>query len=794
MIMKAIVLSFFLFVSITSDAQRNTILFNDNWLFHRGGALGADEASVNDSAWRPVQLPHDWSIEDLPGTNSPFHRGAISQVSGGFTTGGTGWYRKWFTVPATEKGKRFYLQFDGIYMNANVYVNGRSMGGHPYGYTSFYYDITDQLKYGEKNLIAVRVRNEGENSRWYSGSGIYRNVWLTSVNPMHVGQWGTSISTPQVSTTAATVKLKTKLRNSGNKASRFLLRTRILNEKGTEIGKTESSQNIGDSSTGEFEHTLIIQKPALWSVETPHLYAAVLEVYDGLQLIDTQETKFGIRSISFDAVNGFRLNGKTMKLKGGCVHHDNGPLGAKAYDRAEERKVELLKASGYNAIRCAHNPPSPAFLDACDRIGMLVIDEAFDTWKNGKNQFDYNLYFEAWWKRDIESIILRDRNHPSIIMWSTGNEIPNRDKPEVVTVSKMISDYVHQLDSTRPVTCGVNGVEENKDPFFATLDIAGYNYAPQKYREDHKRLFQRVIYGSESFAIDAFDYWMEVEDNPWVIGDFVWTAFDYIGEASIGWLGFPQAQNFFPWTLAYCGDIDICGWKRPQSYYRDALWKKNALSVFVTSPKPSFDTNANKASWSRWHWKDEVADWNWKGYENKLFPVSVYSSCDEVELFLNGKSLGRKQTNRSNKFTADYIVPYKPGSLKVMGYTGRKKIAETELKSAGEVSQIKLSADRSNIKADGHDLAYITVELTDTNHTRNPKAENMIEFEVEGPATIVGVGNANPVSVESYQQPHRKAWQGRCLVIVKSDKKAGDIILRAKSDGLKPAQVRITTN
>ena len=791
--MRTIILSFLLLSVMVSTAQRSTILFNDGWLFHRGAALGADEAFVSDSSWRPVQLPHDWSIEDMPGTRSPFNRGAVSQVSGGFTTGGTGWYRKWFRIPSSEKGKRFYLYFEGVYMNTHVYVNGKSMGGHPYGYTSFYYDITDQLKFDTSNMIAVRVRNEGENSRWYSGSGIYRNVWLISVNPLHVAHWGTFITTQLLSESSAIVQIKTTIRNSDIRLAPTTARYRLVDETGMEVAKSESSASINDSTFLDFQQTIGLQKPALWSVETPHLYTAIIEVYNGQQLVDTYETKFGVRSISFDARNGFRLNGKSMKLKGGCVHHDNGPLGASAYNRAEERKVELLKASGYNAVRAAHNPPSPAFLEACDRLGMLVIDEAFDTWRNAKNQFDYNLYFDSWWRRDLESIILRDRNHPSVIMWSTGNEIPNRDKPEVVAVSKMLSEYVHQLDSTRPVTCGVNGVEENKDPFFATLDVAGYNYAPQKYREDHKRLPQRIMYGSESFAIDAFDYWMEVEDNPSVIGDFVWTSFDYIGEASIGWLGFPQTQNFYPWTLAHCGDIDICGWKRPQSYYRDVLWTKNALSVFVTSPKPTFDTNQNKASWSRWHWKDELADWNWKGYENKLVAVSVYSSCDEVELFLNGKSLGRKQTSRSNKFTAEYSVAYQPGSLKAMGYNGGKKVSETELKSAAEPSQVSLCADRSKMNADGQDLAYVTVELTDANNIRNPKAENLVSFEVEGPATIVGVGNANPRSIESYQQPYRKAWQGRCLVIVKADKKGGEIIVTAKSEGLKPGQVRIAS-
>lgn len=794
MLLRTLFFCVLLISSTFSFAQRSTILFNDDWLFYRGNAQEADDPQFDDKDWRKVQLPHDWSIEDLPASNSPFAPNAVSQVSGGFTTGGMGWYRKKFLVPASQKGKRFYLQFDGVYMNAAVFINGRRLGKHPYGYTSFWYDITDRLKYDTTNVLAVSITNEGMNSRWYSGSGIYRHVWLTIVDPVHIAPWGTAITTPEVSTTSATVRLKIKFANSKAENASVLVKTRIISQSGTTVGTVETTQTLASKTGGEVSQEITVNKPALWSIENPALHKAIVEVYQDNQLIDQQETSFGIRSISFDAQNGFRLNGKTVKLKGGCVHHDNGPLGAKAYDRAEERRVQLLKQSGYNAIRCAHNPPSPAFLDACDRNGMLVIDEAFDMWTEQKNPFDYHLYFNDWWKRDVESMVYRDRNHPSVIMWSTGNEIPNRERPEVAAMSKIITDYIHGLDSSRPVTCGVNGVEENKDPLFKTMDVAGYNYAFHRYEEDHKRVSDRVMYGSESFASKAFDNWEAVEKNPWAIGDFVWTAFDYIGEASIGWLGYPQTQKFYPWTLAYCGDIDICGWKRPQSYYRDAVWKKNALSLFVRAPKPTFDTNANRAAWSEWHWYDDVASWNWKGYESKALPVVIYSSCDEVELFLNNRSLGRKATNRSNKYVAEWQVSYESGILKAIGYTGKRKVSETILQTANDVSAIELEADRKTIKADGQDLSYITVELTDSKGVRHPDAENLVKFEVEGSATIVGVGNAKPNSIESYQQPQRKAWQGRCLVIVKSEREPGAITLKASSQGLQTAQITITSS
>lgn len=793
-----IAMTFFLF-GCTAEAQEKenarATLFDNGWRFHKGDISGAEQSDFDDSAWRTVDLPHDWSIEDLPGTNSPFDPEAINGVSVGFTVGGTGWYRKSFTVPVAERDKRIVIQFDGVYMNADVWVNGQHVGNHPYGYTSFWYDVTDKVKPGEENTIAVEVKNEGENSRWYTGSGIYRHVWLKMLEPVHIAQWGTYITTPEVSASSAKVNVETTVLNDSKNAFGVRVVSRILDEDGEEKAKMESTQFIPTGDSYVFKQDVMLKSPALWSVESPSLYTMVSEVYQNEELADQLETKFGIRSMSFDPEKGFLLNGEPHYLKGGCVHHDNGPLGAKAYDRAEERKVELLKASGFNAVRCAHNPPSPAFLEACDRLGMMVIDEAFDTWNEKKNPQDYNVYFDEWWQRDIESMVLRDRNHPSVIMWSTGNEIPNRHKPEVAEVAKMLADHIRKLDPTRPVTNGVNGIEENKDAFLATLDVAGYNYARDRYEPEHERVPQRVVYGSESFSIEAFEYWMDVVDHPWVIGDFVWTAFDHLGEASIGWLGYKQSKDFFPWNLAFVGDIDICGWKRPQSYYRDALWENGQnVSLFIKAPQPTFEeTNPNPEPWSNWKWHDVAADWNWEEFEGKPLEVQVYSSCDQVELFHNGQSLGRKPTDRSTKFMASWEVPYEAGELKAVAYNGQKQAATSVLQTAGAPEQIRLTADRTTISADNQDLSYITAELLDANGVRHPKAENLVKFELEGPGTIVGVGNANPKSPESYQQPQRKVWQGRCLVIVKSAENAGDIVLKATADGLRPAEIAITS-
>jgi beta-galactosidase len=792
---------FIIFLKIQVTAQPvfdRENLFDSGWRFHLGGAQGAENPSFDDSKWRKIDLPHDWSIEDLPGTNSPFSINAISQVSGGFTTGGTGWYRKTFTIADNLKGKRFRILFEGVYMNAEVWINGRQPGNHPYGYSSFWFDITDNLKFEGENVLCIKVKNEGENSRWYSGSGIYRHVWLQVVSPVHIETWGTYITTPQLSDAEALVNIKTTIVNESKEPREITLVTKILDKLSQEVSqakvtvKTEAGKNIvRDQEIG-------LKNPILWSVDSPQLYTSVTEIYENEALTDKSVTKFGIRSVSVDAVNGFRLNGKALKLKGGCVHHDNGPLGSRAYDRAEERRVELLKASGFNAIRCSHNPPSPAFLDACDRLGMLVIDEAFDMWNEQKNPYDYHLYFDKWWKKDVENMVVRDRNHPSVIMWSIGNEIPGRQRPDVVKTAKTLGDFIRDMDPARPITSAVNDLRPDKDPYFATLDVAGYNYASggdhnqeSLYAQDHKRIPERIMAGTESYPLEAFGSWMDVVDNPFVIGDFVWTALDYIGEASIGWRGYWQKQDFFPWNLAYCGDIDICGWKRPQSYYRDALWKANQLSVWVTPLQPSFELNPERQPWSKWHWLDAVDDWNWKGNEGKIMEVNVYSSCEQVELFLNGRSLGKKPTNRITKYIAVWQVPYQFGNLKAVGYNGKKHVNVSELKTTGDPAQIKLTADRSKIKADGQDLSYVTVELTDANGIRNPKAESLITFSIDGPGTIAAVGNANPVSIESCQLPQRKAWHGRCLVILKSDSKAGKITLKASATGLNPASIEI---
>jgi beta-galactosidase len=783
-----------------TGSPRETILFDFDWTFHRGEIDNGHAIGLDDSDWRIIDLPHDWSIEDLPGKESPIDSLAIGGIHYGYFTGGTAWYRKKFTLPDNARGKRVSIYFEGVYMNSDTWINGKHAGNHPYGYTSFEYDITDYVDFENDNLLSVEVKNEGRSSRWYPGSGIYRHVWLKIREPVHVATWGTYITTPEVNESLARVTVETNVLNDGDQDAKLRITTKLMDAGGKVVSRTRSEESVAAGRNGIIKQDFDVKKPELWSVDSPYLYTAVTEISENGRVKDRTETNFGIRTLEF-STEGFFLNGENILLKGGCVHHDNGPLGSAAYDRAEERRVELMKASGFNAIRASHNPPSSAFLDACDRLGMLVINESFDMWRYRKLPQDYHLYFDKWWKKDIESMVLRDRNHPSIIMWSTGNEIPERGRPEGAETSKMLGDHIRSLDPTRPVTAAVNGLTPDKDPFFATLDIAGYNYAAggdhetaRLVQKDHLRLPDRIIYSAESYPLEAFSAWMDVVDNPYMIGDFVWTGFDYLGEASIGWLGYPQDRNFYPWNHAYCGDIDICGFKRPQSYYRDALWQHAEgypVSVFVRPPAPSFGLIRERASWSKWHWHDLVGDWNWPGHEGEPMEVVVYSMYPEVELFLNGQSLGKKQTNRGNEWTAAYMVPYAKGELRAAGYSGQREMSSFSLRTAGEPDKIVMIPDRDKISADGQDLSFIVVELHDNNGVMDTKAGNRINFEISGPGKIIAVGSSNPMSTESFQRPFRDAYKGRCLVIVRSGREKGEIVLTAESGQLKSSTVVI---
>jgi len=721
-------------------------------------------------------------------------------ASTGHVLGGVGWYRKHFKLTPADNGKCVVVRFDGVYMNADFWINGQHLGNHPYGYTSFEFDLTPYLKpAGEENVIAVRVRNEGKNSRWYSGSGIFRHTWLTVTDSIRVPTWGVFVTTPEVSKEKAIVKIASEVRNDGGVETDVVVRARVLNPKGKTVQTSESKLRLGSNETRTVEQLIEVRSPKLWSPDSPDLYSATIEIVAAGKTLDTTSTRFGIRKIEVDAENGFRLNGQMLKLKGGCMHHDNGLLGSATIDRAEERRVELMKANGFNAIRTSHNPPSPAFLDACDRLGILVIDEAFDCWNEGKNGQDYHLYFKDWSERDIASMVRRDRNHPSVVIWSIGNEIPDQFRAEAT--AKMLREAVLSHDSTRPITQAIcsdwGNVLRNwnqlSDIAFSHLDIGGYNYLPDKYETDHARNPQRVMMATESYPKDFFDYWSLVEKHPYIIGDFVWTAMDYFGESGIGHSTPSNEQDSFlmpwPWHDAWCGDIDVCGFKKPQSYYRDVVWRRSQIEMAVHTPLPD-GVHDNVSGWG---WPDETRSWNWAGREGKPLQVAVYSRCDSVRLELNGKVIGEKPVSAATKLTARFDVPYEPGELRAVGLINGKAVANVSLRTAGEPKEIRLIADRSTIRADRNDLSYVTVEVVDQNGLVVPTAAIPVRFTISGAGELAATGSSAPNDDSSFHAPLRKTYQGRALAILRPMGDAGKITLKAEADGLKPATIVIRT-
>ena len=793
-------LACFLFSAIATAAGparvRETLDFG--WHFLPDDATNAYQPEFNDHTWRTVDLPHDWSIE------GDFNRTNAMSAASGYLPSGIGWYRRTFTTPSAWSGKRVLIEFEGVYMNADVWLNGEHLGFHPYGYTTFHYDVTPQLKAGGTNTLVVKVDNSKElNSRWYSGSGIYRHVWLTVTDPVHVAPWGVFVTTPEVSAAKAQVQIQTMVRNDSDAAQSVSLQTTLLNPSGTSAGVANTQVSIPARGETNVTVSVAVTAPKLWSPETPSLYHVVSAVSVNGQPVDEVQTPFGIRSLKVSAEKGFELNGQTVKLVGGCVHHDNGCLGAAAFDRAEERSVELLKAAGFNAIRTSHNPPSPAFLDACDRLGMLVLDEAFDCWERGKNPFDYGISFTNWWQRDMDAMILRDRDHPSVVLWSIGNELPERGNTNGWRIGKMLADYARSLDNTRFVTAALNrgGSWTNMDPLFAQLDVAGYNYALNNTPTDHERLPARVIVCTESLPRATFESWTHVHDQSYVIGDFVWTALDYIGEAAIGRYAYSTDTNatnrgfgghsttLYPWHGSYCGDLDLAGFRKPISHYRNILFGRGEkLFLCVREPEVAGRTIRLGNNWSLWPaWES----WTWPGFEGTNFNVEVYSSCDRVQLYLNDQLVGETNTTRAEQFKAMFSVPYAPGKLRAVGLQNGRQVAESLLTTVGDAARIRLAPDHETLQADGQDLSYVTVEVTDKAGGRQPNADQPIHFSLSGPGVMAGVDNGNDRSEERYQGDHRSVWHGRALVVIRSTREAGRIRLTATSPGLADATVTI---
>lgn len=796
-----------LFVSnVLAQTVENRIhkSFDEGWHFKKDNTVASPEnISFDASSWRKVDVPHDWSIEDLPNqtpgsVQGPFSKEAVGGHHTGYTVGGTAWYRKTFTLKPDEQGKIVYIQFDGVYMNSDVWINGHHLGNHPNGYTSFYYNLTPYLlDSGKENVIAVQVKNEGVNSRWYTGSGIYRHVFLNIVNPIHIDVWGVNVTTPKVTSSSAEVQLTTTILNEGKTNMEITLNTNLIDAKGKIAGTTKSNVMLAANGKTEVNQKINISNPKLWSTETPQLYKAQTTVFVNGKQQDNLTTTFGVRDIKIDAKQGLVINGKRVILKGGCIHHDYGPLGSAAIDRAEERKIETLKTNGYNAIRCSHNPPSQTFLDICDRMGMLVIDEAFDMWLRSKTAEDYHLYFKEWWNKDLTNMILRDRNHPSIVLWSVGNEVPDRADSIGMVTRRMLVQRVHELDPTRKVTEGICRTPQwdNKTPaMFQDLDVAGYNYQLERYEPDHIKFPERVIVGTETFPELALENWEMAKANPYVLGSFVWTAIDYIGEVGCGIYGFTSKKDEmmnveWPTFTAKCGDFDIIGNKNPASYYRDVVWERSKIEMLVKSPVPEnmflFKT--------RWGWADEQKSWTWPGKENQKMNVVVYTRCQTVKLELNGKVIG-EQVVPDKSITVTFDLLYQPGTLVAKGFTDGKEVASTVLKTTSQPVSIRLKADRTKIKADRNDLSYVSVEVIDADGNVVPYADNIeINYTISGNGEIVGVGNGSTDDLSSFQQPKKKVFHSKGLVIIRPKGNSGKIMLKASAKGFSDNSIVILT-
>lgn len=790
------------------EEQGRRTLFDDGWKFALGSNPAASEEQFDDSSWRELNLPHDWSVEPVEESDSmtvgPFSKASAGGFATGQTVGGTGWYRKQFTVRPEDKGKLHQLYFEGAYAQSEVWVNGHKVNFNPYGYSSFRCDITPYLHSpGKSNTVAVKVVNEGKNSRWYAGAGIYRHVWLVKTPTVHLDEWGIAINSTINDGNEATVTVDADIINETSSSESVSVDLNILDPEGEVVSHETRQVNIDSMGRRTVTIATPVRNPRLWGVDTPTLYRADITINAGGEREDKISVPFGIRTLSFTASEGFKLNGKALKLKGGCVHHDNGLLGAASIDRAEARKVELLKANGYNAVRCAHNPPAEAFLRACDEQGLLVIDEAFDHWQKPKNPADYHRFFDEWSQSDISTMVCRDRNHPSIIMWSIGNEIQERADSSGIAIARRLRDIVKEHDPSRPVTAAINDFWDNPDKKWAThaslamqsLDVVGYNYMWWEYENDHRRDSTRIIFGSESVPKEAAINWTLVEKHPYIIGDFVWTALDYLGEAGIGHTlqlnpgeKNPQFMDW-PWYNAWCGDIDICGDKKPQSYYRDIVWGEREISMAV-QPLP---TPGKVEDVSYWGWKDEQLSWNWPGLKGKPVKVNVYTRAPRVKLYLNGTLIEEKEVS-GDDFTASFTVNYQPGELKAVAVKDGRESTCARLVTTGEPVAVRLVADNTTITASPNDLSYVTIQLVDNKGRVVTHDDRILTLSVSGDGILRGSGNACPTDMESFRSTSPLTFQGRAMAILQpSGKKGGEITLTVHSANLPDASITIKT-
>lgn len=794
--------------------------FNKNWLFFKGEALGAENITFDDSEWRKLDLPHDWAIE------GPFDI-KYNARAGGLPFHGTGWYRKHFEIPISARDKQVTLHFDGAMYNAKVWLNGHLVGHRPNGYIGFTVNLTEHLNYGGQNVVAVQLTPEDLSSRWYPGAGIYRNTWLEFNNQIHIPKWGTYVTTPKISKQEAEVNIAVEIKNTSNTSKAIEVKTTFYNPQRKVVN------HVIDTIIAEALKLVVtsqktqLKDPQLWDLNTPNLYLAKTELYDGDHIIDTYNTSFGVRSIEYNHEYGFKLNNKKTRFQGVCLHHDLGPLGTAVNKRATARQLEIMMGMGVNAVRTSHNPPSPEQVMLCDSMGIMMQVEAFDVWKKPKVENDYSKYFEDWHEQDLRDLIRTFRNNPSVVMWSIGNEIQEQaDKVNGGRIAKELVAICKDEDPTRPTTAGFNYYRQPiKNGLAEAVDLVGWNYKPRKYKEVLSEYPEWIVYGSEtsstvssrgvyhlplekyrlhpSLQITSYDFigppWAyppdiefeAIDSNPKHLGEFIWTGFDYLGEPT-PFGGRDNSTNGYwngnwPARSSYFGAVDLAGFPKDRYYLYQSQWTKTPMVHLLPH-------------------------WNWEGYENKNIPVIVYTNAEEAELFLNGKSLGKKvkgidktpipinfidweggryQGNYLSPYRLMWEVPFQKGQLAVKAYNNGEIVAEAFRNTAGIPAKIKLIPDRSVINANGEDLCFITVEVTDKQGNLCPKATHDIHFEISGEGYIVAVGNGNAASTASFQAKHRKAFQGKCLLVVKSSNKSGTISIKASADSLENQKLAI---
>ncbi len=789
--------------------------FNRGWAFRR--RLGPfEELQGEVPAFEPVTLPHDAMLSS---GRDPGGDPAVAYYRGGAFE-----YEKRFVAPDEWREKSILLRFEGVYRDAVVFVNGGFVTHRPYGYSEFAVRLDDVLELGAENVVAVECRT-GSDSRWYSGAGIYRDVTLFVAERIHVALDGVGVTTPVIDDDQATAAVTVTVQNDSTRSATVDVISEILDASGTVVANDHQPLTISARSEAAAHPRLLVATPALWSVDQPYLYSCRTRVVgDGEQQLDASTTTFGIRSLTVDAKRGLRINGEPVKLRGACVHHDNGVLGAATIGRADERRIEMLKASGFNAIRSAHQPVSRAMLDACDRHGMLVMDEAFDMWHEAKRDQDYAMHFPTWWERDLDAMATKDVNHPSVVLYSIGNEIAEVGVAAGAAQGRAMVARIRSLDPTRPITNGVNlllpvlselstsgmdGAQLNAvlgesggadimgselvtaktAESFAVLDVAGYNYADVRYEVDRARFPNRVIVGSETFPQMIDRNWRLVLDNDHVIGDFTWTGWDYLGEVGIGRIeheGDPVVESrggfaaAYPWRTGACGDIDITGHRLPISYYRQIVFGLRSDPYIAVRP-PAHHA-ARKRFSTPWSWSTAVESWTWDGDEGRPVTIEVYADADEVELFQDGRSLGRQPAGEAHRFRTQFETTYEPGELIAVAYRGGDEVGRTTLRSARGDIHLDVRVDRAEIMADDRDLAFVTVALVDAAGTVHTSADREIGVTVDGPGTIQGLGSAAPASEESLLDDHCTTYRGRALAVVRPAG-PGEITVRVTADG-----------